>query len=693
MTRKDVRRHNCRFSSIRRKIGVSRLLMADYGIEPVGAEQATETWRKGLAGAIGLIAGVVLFALVLLVARSNSDREAAQRREQRSYDVLLIVRGLDSAMARAEASLGRFVINGRADTGTLYYDDWKQAGRQLERLEELTRDNPRQSKLVAALTQAYDARGAELASTATRAFYHQGWAALAMYEQAGKSRTITQITKIIDQIEKNEREILGQRSDRAEDKAISANRLQKLLSGMGMLIAMSALLLGWLAFDAIQQRIIARRAADNQSNRADYLELAVAERTRELSTVNEKLREEAETRAAAEAQLRQIQKLEAVGQLTGGIAHDFNNMLAVVVGALDLARRRLGTGSEEAARHIENAMEGANRAAHLTQRLLTFARQEPLSADAVRPGALIANMSDLLDRMLGEQIHVETHGLDGEWQVVVDPHQLENAIVNLAVNARDAMDGEGALVIHAQQMVLGDGEVGSLRAGEYVRIAVTDTGHGMDEAVLERAFEPFFTTKPVGRGTGLGLSQVFGFARQSSGEVTIQSVPGQGTTVSIYLARNMQRAARNDDTAIRAEAQKPEQLALSILVVEDDPRVRSATVAALNELGHRPLAFGSGEEALAHLDEDDHFQLIISDVVMPGIKGPELVKQVLRRFPELGVLFVTGYAGEAGEAEGFADHELLRKPFTINALRISIAAAMQRRINAPRLSSITAATK
>lgn len=658
--------------------------MADYGIEPAGAGQATETWRKGLAGAIGLIAGVVLFALILLVARSNTAREAAQAREQRSYDILLIVRGLDSSMAQAEAALGRFVINGKAETGTLYYDHWKQAGRELDRLRQLTRDNPRQAMLTAALKHAYDDRGAELAPTATRAFYHQGWAAISAYEHAGKSDALDRITKTIDAIEKNERAILGQRSDKAEDQADMANRLQKLLSGMGLLIAVGALLLGWLAFDAIQQRIIARKAAESEGNRADYLELAVAERTRELSAVNEKLREEVETRSAAEAQLRQIQKLEAVGQLTGGIAHDFNNMLAVVVGALDLAKRRLGSRSDEVARHIENAMEGANRAAHLTQRLLTFARQEPLSAVATRPGALIAKMSDLLDRTLGERVKVETHGLDGEWFVMADPNQLESAIVNLAVNARDAMDGEGSLIIEARQMVLGDGEIGSLRAGEYVVISVMDTGHGMDKDVLERVFEPFFTTKPVGRGTGLGLSQVFGFVRQSGGEVAIQSTPGDGTTVSIYLSRHIPEAGKSTKKAELIRPSEVEQPSLAILVVEDDPRVRSSTVAALNELGHRPLAFGSGEEALSYLSDDDHFQLVISDVVMPGIKGPELVKQVLRRFPDIGVLFVTGYAGEAGEADGFAEHELLRKPFTINTLRASIAAAMQRRINVPR---------
>ena len=666
--------------------------MAEDGIETMDATGFAFSWRRGLAGAIGLIAGIVLFALVLLVWHSNLEREAAQEREKRSYNVLLLVRGLDSSMARAEAALGRYVVNGKAETGTIYYDAWKQAGRRLERLAELTVDNPRQTKAVNELRQAYRKRGEELAAPATRAFYQQGWAAISLYDEAGKSPTIDTIARSLSEIEANEREILDRRTDRAETQVNLANKLSRILSGMGVLIGMSALLLGWLAFDAFQQRLVARRAAENAGNRANLLEAAVAERTRELSAVNEKLREEAATRAAAEAQLRQIQKLEAVGQLTGGIAHDFNNMLAVVVGALDLAKRKLGTVPAEVGRHIENAMEGANRAAHLTQRLLAFARQEPLSAKAVQPGKLIANMSDLLDHTLGEQVAVNTSGLEADWFVLVDSHQLESAIVNLAVNGRDAMGGDGVLTIEAAQMALGDGEIGALQAGEYVRISVIDSGQGMTAEVLERAFEPFFTTKAVGRGTGLGLSQVFAFARQSGGEVTIHSVPGEGTTVSIYLPRRIQRAANAAGVA-PADMSEVEIPPLSILLVEDDPRVRAATVAALNELGHRTLAFGSGEEALAHLDEDDHFDLVISDVMMPGIKGPELVARVLRRHPGIGVLFVTGYAGDVAEAEGFADHELLRKPFTINAIKNAIAAAMQRKVSVSRRAAITLVTK
>jgi len=661
-------------------------MMADDGIEIMDAEESAETWRRGLAGAIGLIAGAVLFALVLLVAHGNSERDAAQERERRSYDILMIVRGLDSSMARGEAALGRFVINGNPKTGTLYYDDWKQAGRQLNRLAQLTADNPLQSALVKELKTAYDQRSIELAAPATRAFYKQGWAALSLFDQAGKSKSIAHVSKILDRLEANERATLDLRSDRADDRANWTNWLSNVLSGMGVLIGMSALLLGWLAFNAIQQRRIAWNDADIESDRSAYLQIAVGERTRELVLVNEKLREEAATRIAAEAQLRQIQKMEAVGQLTGGIAHDFNNMLAVVVGSLDLARRRLNRDEEEARRHIENAMDGANRAASLTRRLLSFARHEPLLPEGVAPGKLIRGMSDLLDRTLGERITVTTRGFDADWQVWVDPHQLENAILNLAVNARDAMDGEGALTIESDQLRLGDGEVGSLAAGEYIRIAVTDTGCGMDQAVLERVFEPFFTTKPVGKGTGLGLSQVFGLARQSSGEVTVRSAPEEGATVSIYLPRHIAKSPRQANAVeLVAVENAPLTAALNILVVEDDQRVRAATVAALEELGHAPVPCTAGADALEILETRTDIGLIITDVVMPGMTGPELISQVSTLYPHLAVLFVTGYAGEAGDAESFTGHEVLRKPFTINTLALSIAAARNRQINVPPL--------
>jgi signal transduction histidine kinase len=288
----------------------------------------------------------------------------------------------------------------------------------------------------------------------------------------------------------------------AERSVARSNFLAALLSMLGIVLVVVGIVLGALAVRAVQARREAGRRAAREAGRAQSLEHAVAERTRELSRANERLRDEAATRVKAEAQLRQSQKMEAVGQLTGGIAHDFNNMLAVVIGGLDLARRRTTAEMSELARHLDNALDGANRAAALTKRLLAFARAGSLQPEGVDTGRLIAGMSDLIDRTLGERIDVTTDLAADGWPVWCDPNQLENAILNLAVNARDAMPQGGRLTIATANVVLDENEVGAAKAGEYVRIDVRDSGVGMSQDVLERVFEPFFTTKPVARGPG-----------------------------------------------------------------------------------------------------------------------------------------------------------------------------------------------
>jgi CheY-like chemotaxis protein/two-component sensor histidine kinase len=382
--------------------------------------------------------------------------------------------------------------------------------------------------------------------------------------------------------------------------------------------------------------------------------------------------------------------MEAVGQLTGGIAHDFNNMLAVVVGGIDLALRRLNGPRREVMMHLNNAMEGATRAAALTRRLLSFARSEPLLPESVDTGELIRGMSDLLDRTLGERIRIELDVAVDAWPTYVDPHQLENAIVNLAVNARDAMEGEGHMRIATENVTLGPNQVGDIRGGDYVKISVTDTGCGMAPQVIERAFEPFFTTKPVGKGTGLGLSQIFGFAHQSGGEVGIESQVGRGTTVSIYLPRTDAAATvRLHPAAQRTEAADLHVAGARILLVEDDPRVRTATVGALEDLDYDPVACSSGAEAIA-LFNAQMFDLVITDVIMPEMTGPELIRHLKATSThEFAVLFVTGYVGE-GESDDLRSHELLRKPFTVGALASAVAAALARTSEPPRSSAAAA---
>ncbi len=325
-------------------------------------------------------------------------------------------------------------------------------------------------------------------------------------------------------------------------------------------------------------------------------------------------------------------------------------------------------------------MEGATRAAALTRRLLAFARAEPLLPVAVAPAGLVEGMLDLVDRSIGERITVRTRFPVEPWNVCVDTNQLENAILNLAVNARDAMDGEGQMAITVENVAVEAGQIGELGGGDYVRISVSDTGSGMPPEVLERVFEPFYTTKPVGKGTGLGLSQIFGFARESGGDVVIDSTVGIGSTVSLYLPRStaeVETAAASASQDLDEPA--PDAAGTSILVVEDDPRVSRSTVAALEELGYRPIACAGGREALEILErEQGGIELVITDIMMPEMTGPELVRAATARWPSTAILYVTGYVGEAGSEE-LSGHDILRKPFTVAALAGAVAGALARR--------------
>jgi PAS domain S-box-containing protein len=378
---------------------------------------------------------------------------------------------------------------------------------------------------------------------------------------------------------------------------------------------------------------------------------------------------EAELALAQEA-LRQSQKMEAVGQLTGGIAHDFNNMLAVVIGSLDLLARRLG-GDERALRYVDAASDGARRAALLTQRLLSFSRQQPLEPKPINLNTLVAGMSDLLSHSIGADIRLETVLAGGLWRVEVDPNQLENVILNLVVNARDAMPDGGRLTIETQNTHLDDRYAAThdgVAAGQYVMLAVTDTGGGMPEAVIAKAFDPFFTTKAVGKGTGLGLSQVYGFIKQSGGHVKIYSEPGHGTTVKIYLAR-LHGAIVEDLPPPPSSAHAAGDRG-TVLVVEDEPGVRAFTTEALTELGYTVLAAQDGAAALRLLDSHPEVDVLFTDVVMPDMNGRRLADEALARRPDLKVLFTTGYTRNAVVHNGVLDKEvaLIGKPFTVEAL-------------------------
>ena len=647
-----------------------------------GDEQLFD-WRRGGAAAIALVATLVLLGMVVLVAITNSARDEAQLAERHAYDVTLLTRTMDASIARAEAAVGRYALDEDAkSSGSRYYAQWRLAEQQLSQLERSVSDDPEQKRRAKELRTLFNERGKQFSDVARYIAGRQKTYGLSYYysislkPSENEDDVGTKLRGKLSEIADAERSALSEKIQETQFFSAEADRLTDYLSWLGVIVGLFAIFMGYVAVQALRQNAASRKVAENESDRAQALEMAVRERTQELWEANQNLKAEAIERQAAEAQLRQVQKMEAVGQLTGGIAHDFNNMLAVVVGGIDLARRRLNGPRREIMTHLTNAMEGATRAAALTRRLLSFARSEPLMPERVESAVLVGGMSELLDRTLGERIRIVTELADDAWPVFVDPHQLENAIVNLAVNARDAMDGSGSLTIRTRNLAMQANQVGDIRAGEYLCIEVVDTGCGMSPEVKERAFEPFFTTKSVGKGTGLGLSQIFGFAHQSGGEVGIESEVGKGTTVSIYLPRTDAEAS-NVRTHPAMKARTEDEMTVPgarILLVEDDPRVRTATVGALEDLGYDPVACASGAEALA-LFESVEFDLVISDVIMPEMTGPELIRELKARRHDIAVLFVTGYVGE-GESDDLVGYDLLRKPFTVSTLASAVASAL-----------------
>ncbi len=402
------------------------------------------------------------------------------------------------------------------------------------------------------------------------------------------------------------------------------------------------------------------------------LEDKVMERTQELQHANTELTEQMSAREKAESQLRQIQKMEAIGQLTGGIAHDFNNMLAIVISSLGLMKRRLERGDTNIEKFADSALDGARRAATLTSRLLAFARQQPLAPEVLEANRLVAGMSDLLQRTIGQGIKIETVLAAGLWRTHADSAQLENAILNLCVNARDAMPEGGRLTIETSNAYLDDtyatSEAG-IASGQYVQVSVTDTGSGMGVEVIARAFDPFFTTKRLGMGTGLGLSQVYGFVKQSDGQVKIYSEPGSGTTIKIYLPRYY---GKEEAGAARAEHREAATGSVNevILVVEDEENLRHLTVTTLRELGYTVIEAGSAHDALAAIDEHPEIKLLFTDIIMPEVTGRVLADEAVARRPDLRVLYTTGFTRNAVVHNGVLDAgvNFLPKPFSMEAL-------------------------
>ena len=400
-----------------------------------------------------------------------------------------------------------------------------------------------------------------------------------------------------------------------------------------------------------------RAARDVLARNHEELEAMVAERTEELRRANE--------------HLHQAQKMEAVGQLTGGIAHDFNNMLTGVIGAMDIMRRRIASGRfGDLDRFMDAATTSANRAAGLTQRLLAFSRRQSLDSKPIDINALIGSLGELLGRTIGEQIALDLRLAPDIPSGVADANQLESAILNLAINARDAMPEGGALTVRTAFVELdAAGAIGMTDAkpGRYICVSVSDTGVGMGTELLDKVFEPFFTTKPLGQGTGLGLSMVYGFAQQSGGHVAIDSIVGAGTTVSIRLpVAERTSEGERDDEAVAA----PQGHGQRVLVVEDDPAVRLLIRDVLEEVGYSAIEAGDGSAAVPILASDEEIDLMISDVGLPGMNGRQLADTARSYRPDLPILFVTGYAENAAIRAGFlgTNMTMITKPFSLDNL-------------------------
>jgi signal transduction histidine kinase len=406
---------------------------------------------------------------------------------------------------------------------------------------------------------------------------------------------------------------------------------------------------------------------------AAQLEDQVRERTMQLENANVQLRQEIAERRQVEAALQQAQKMEVIGQMTGGVAHDFNNLLTAVLGNLELASRR--GRDENIRRYLDGATQAARRGAKITSQLLAFSRTQRLQTEPIDLNAIVTAMGDLLFRTIGATVRIETM-LEGKlWQATADPSQIESVILNLAVNARDAMPDGGRLTIATANVPHGErSKPAELTPGDYVSVCVSDTGTGMTEEVLRKAFEPFFTTKPVGSGTGLGLSQVYGIAKQTGGTVVIDTQVGRGTTVKVYLPRTTAApAVRPADESQNVPLRGHEA---TILIVDDDRDVRQLAVSCLESLGYQVVAADGGHAAVQIAARDDRIDLVLIDIAMPEISGVQAMEAILQTRPGVPFLYMTGYVGPTNLDP--SERRVLKKPFTIGELAAKVEELLSR---------------
>ena len=597
------------------------------------------------AGFLLVLAAVIAVVLGLIRSR-EADRMVVHTLEvqQAVVDVLKTVRDAESAKRN-------YLLSGTPDYLETFAEAMQQIPLGFANLRELVQDNPPQQRRVAELGRLVEEKLVELRQTLALIKEGRRDEALTILNSRASRKLSTDLRGTINEILNTERKLLAERQAQAsQDRYLLAA-----LIGVALLTA--TLLAAILAGSTLQavKGLVAR--------------------TKELET-------ESKLRHEAEDTLRQAQKMEAVGQLTGGIAHDFNNLLTIIIGNLDTMRRQLVAAANPGDvqtlvgrmdKPLDSAMQGARSAAQLTQRLLAFARRQPLEPVRIDMNRLITGMLDLLRRTLGEEISIETVFAAGLWPVHADPHQLENALLNLALNAKDAMPEGGCLTIETANTYLDDAYVrrfGDVDAGQYAVLCVTDTGKGIPPEIIDNVFEPFFTTKSQGEGSGLGLAMVHGFVKQSDGHVRIYSEDGQGTTVKIYLPRMTEAeetravpAGKEESDLAPIPRAKPNEV---VLLVEDNEGVRRYAKDVLEEIGYWVLEASSAEEAMRAVAKKPRIDLLFTDVVLPGASGRELADRIKQLYPHVPVLYTTGYTRNAIVHQGRLDPKihLLGKPYT-----------------------------
>ena len=513
-------------------------------------------------------------------------------------------------------------------------------------LTSLTADNDIQQERIANLNTLFQAKRDQLETCVKLAKDGQREAALAVINAPDDRNVSDDIRVEVESVLTTEQQLLKER------QAKSAQQRYILAALIGLALLTATILAGVLA--------VSSRSA-----------------LKGLLDLNAELDAESKLRQEAEATLRQAQKIEAVGQLTGGIAHDFNNLLTIIIGNLDSMKRQLGNVAGDASakllKSLDAALQGARSAGQLTQRLLAFSRRQALDPQQLDVNRLVSGMLDMLRRTLGAEISIETVLGAGLWPAFADGHQLENVLLNLALNAKDAMPQGGCLTIETANTYLDAAYVrrfGDVQAGQYVVLCVTDTGTGIPDEIIDRVFEPFFTTKPTGEGSGLGLAMVHGFVKQSGGHVRIYSEDGEGTTVKIYLPR---MTGAEEMTAAPSGKIEPGSIVPrakpheTILLVEDNEGVRDYAKDVLTELGYRVLVAADAEEALRLAAQQPAIDLLFTDVVLPGpLTGRDLANRLSQRYPDLPVLYTTGYTRNAIVHQGRLDPDvhLLNKPYT-----------------------------